>query len=251
MADSTLGKSRSGCLFPRETAPRRGRRLRFWGLSGHLVEVCDPRLFASRGSRDLSGNFIVVRDCGTIRPGFSLSSRDCWPRGLSTCCCRSMNRDFCSRACSSAWRVAPGWRCRALPSYRTAHSKAGFSRLLDQLGLPQPATRIVKSASELRDAIRFPCVVKTSVGTASRGVWFVRNDSDLERRAAGVERQRRVRRRGAGAGIRRRHDREGASRVLPRQVDRLSCLSADCRGRRRRRGDQAKRKPAAGAHAAR
>ena len=42
----------------------------------------------------------------------------------------------------------------ALPdfaSYRAAHSKAGFSRLLDQLGLPQPATRIVKSERELRD----------------------------------------------------------------------------------------------------
>jgi predicted ATP-grasp superfamily ATP-dependent carboligase len=66
------------------------------------------------------------------------------------------------------------------PSYRTAHSKAGFSRLLDQLGLPQPATLIVKSASELREAVRFPCLVKTSVGTASRGIWFVRNDGDLD-----------------------------------------------------------------------
>jgi predicted ATP-grasp superfamily ATP-dependent carboligase len=71
----------------------------------------------------------------------------------------------------------------ALPdfeSYRIAHGKAGFSRLLDELGLPQPATRIVKSLGELRDAIKFPCVVKTSVGTASRGVWFVRNEADLE-----------------------------------------------------------------------
>ncbi len=72
----------------------------------------------------------------------------------------------------------------ALPgfeSYRTAHSKAGFSRLLDELGLPQPATRIVKSVCELRDAVKLPCVVKTSVGTASRGVWFVHNEADLAR----------------------------------------------------------------------
>jgi biotin carboxylase len=71
----------------------------------------------------------------------------------------------------------------ALPSfesYRSVHSKAGFSRLLDQLQLPQPATAIVKSAAELRDAIRFPCLVKTSVGTASRGIWFVRDGRDLE-----------------------------------------------------------------------
>jgi predicted ATP-grasp superfamily ATP-dependent carboligase len=52
-----------------------------------------------------------------------------------------------------------------LPSfenYGTAHSKAGFSRLLDQLGLPQPATLIVKSASDLRGAVSFPSIVKTS-----------------------------------------------------------------------------------------
>jgi len=72
----------------------------------------------------------------------------------------------------------------ALPSfesYRTAHSKAGLSRLLDRLGLPQPPTRIVNSESELRDAVRFPCVLKTSIGTASRGVWFVRDAADLGR----------------------------------------------------------------------
>ena len=47
----------------------------------------------------------------------------------------------------------------ALPSfenYRTAHDKAGFSRLLDQLGLPQPPTRMLKSQSEPRGTVRFP-----------------------------------------------------------------------------------------------
>ena len=39
----------------------------------------------------------------------------------------------------------------------------------------------MKSARELRDAIGFPAVVKTSIGTASRGIWFVRNTDDLER----------------------------------------------------------------------
>ena len=67
----------------------------------------------------------------------------------------------------------------AFESYRTAHSKAGFSRLLDELRLPQPATRIATSPSELRDAVRFPCVIKTSIGTASRGIWFVRDDNGL------------------------------------------------------------------------
>jgi carbamoylphosphate synthase large subunit len=49
----------------------------------------------------------------------------------------------------------------------------------------------VKSASELRDAVRFPCVVKTSVGTASRGIWFVRNEGDLTLEGAAGSRRRR------------------------------------------------------------
>jgi biotin carboxylase len=70
----------------------------------------------------------------------------------------------------------------ALPSfesYRAAHSKNGFSRLLARLDLPQPPTRILKSQSEPRGATRFPAVVKTSVGTASRGIHFVHNESEL------------------------------------------------------------------------
>jgi predicted ATP-grasp superfamily ATP-dependent carboligase len=65
-------------------------------------------------------------------------------------------------------------------SYRTAHSKAGFSRLLSELGLPQPATAIVTSEGALRAAMRFPAVIKTSIGTASRGVWFVRDARGLD-----------------------------------------------------------------------
>src|ERR1700761_6767841 len=71
----------------------------------------------------------------------------------------------------------------ALPTfdnYRMVHNKAGFSRLLDRLGLPQPPTQIVRAEAELHAVARFPSVLKTSVGTASRGIWFVRGADDLE-----------------------------------------------------------------------
>ncbi|MDQ2953836.1 MAG: hypothetical protein M3R18_02725, partial [Pseudomonadota bacterium] len=70
----------------------------------------------------------------------------------------------------------------ALPSfdsYRKVLSKAGFSRLLAELALPQPGTRIFKTAGELRNIDRFPCVIKTSIGTASRGIWFVHDQAEL------------------------------------------------------------------------
>ena len=94
-------------------------------------------------------------------------------------CFRFTSRDFCFARVRERLATRVGLALPDFESYRTAHSKAGFSRLLDELGLPQPATRIVKSPSELRDAVRFPCVVKTSIGTASRGIWFVRGEPDL------------------------------------------------------------------------
>jgi predicted ATP-grasp superfamily ATP-dependent carboligase len=78
----------------------------------------------------------------------------------------------------------------ALPSfqnYRKAHSKIGFHSVLSGLGLPHPHTELVSSPSELREKIRLPCVVKTSVGTASRGTWMVRSPEDIERAVAELE----------------------------------------------------------------
>jgi predicted ATP-grasp superfamily ATP-dependent carboligase len=76
-------------------------------------------------------------------------------------------------------RPLAGLALPSFASYRAAHSKAGFSRMLSELGLPQPETQIVAGADTLRAAVRFPCVIKTAIGTASRGVWMVRNDADL------------------------------------------------------------------------
>jgi hypothetical protein len=150
------------------------------GLSGHLVEVCDPSPYClARFSRFVA----KFHRCPPLRDdpaGFL---------GFVEKLLAARHFDVLLPIHEQGFlfaRVSPRLEDRvglALPSfadYRTAHSKAGFSRLLDQLGLPQPPTMIVKSESELRDAARFPCVVKTSIGTASRGIWFVRNDGDLE-----------------------------------------------------------------------
>lgn len=150
------------------------------GLSGHRIEVCDPNPYAlARFSRfvekfhrcpglrdDPSGylafveNLLAARHFDVLLPiheqGFLLAR-------------------VAQRLLGRVGLALPDFA-----NYRIAHGKAGFSRLLDRLALPQPATRIVKSEIGLRDAIRFPSLIKTSVGTASRGVWLVRNDDDLE-----------------------------------------------------------------------
>lgn len=78
----------------------------------------------------------------------------------------------------------------ALPSFQSylrAHNKLGFSEILSELGLPQPATRVVSSAADLMAAKRFPMVVKIPVGTASRGTWMVKDDAQLEPAIAEIE----------------------------------------------------------------
>jgi hypothetical protein len=148
--------------------------------SGHIVEVCDPsRWCLSRFSRfvrkfhrcpglrdDPAGYLAFVEELLAAQPFDVL---------LPT-----HEQGFLFARVSERLTDKAGLALPSFASYRTAHSKAGFGRLLDELGLPQPRTRIVKSEHELRCAIRFPGVIKTSVGTASRGIWFVRDQADLE-----------------------------------------------------------------------
>ena len=150
------------------------------GLSGHLVEVCDPSPWClARFSR-------FVRKCHRC-PGMR-DDPDGFLRFIERLLATRHfdvllpihEQGFLFARVRERLGARVGLALPSFVSYRAAHSKAGFSRLLEQLGLPQPATAIVRSPSELREAITFPAVVKTSIGTASRGIWFVRNQADLE-----------------------------------------------------------------------
>ena len=150
------------------------------GLSGHRAELCDPsRVCLARFSRFVR----KFHRCPGLRKdpaGFlafveTLLAEQHFDVLLPVHEQGFLFARFGERLSDRTGIALPGFQ-----SYRTAHNKAGFSRLLDQMRLPQPPTQIVKSETELRAAMRFPSVVKTSVGTASRGVWFVRNADDLD-----------------------------------------------------------------------
>src|ERR1700682_2972206 len=150
------------------------------GLSGHLVEVCDPGPYClARFSRFVD----KFHRCPGLRDdpaGFLSFVEKLLAARHFDVLLPTHEQGFLFARAGQRLEGRVGLALPGFPSYRTVHGKAHFSRLLDQLGLPQPATAIVKSERELRDAIRFPCFVKTSVGTASRGIWFVRDDVDLE-----------------------------------------------------------------------
>ncbi|WP_327633996.1 hypothetical protein OHB24_28880 [Kribbella sp. NBC_00482] len=62
---------------------------------------------------------------------------------------------------------------------RILQDKAAAAGLLDRLGLPQPATRLVHSPDELRAATELPAYIKLPVATSSRGVWLAGDEEQL------------------------------------------------------------------------
>jgi glutathione synthase/RimK-type ligase-like ATP-grasp enzyme len=60
-------------------------------------------------------------------------------------------------------------------AFEQVQSKASFAELLTRLKVPQPQTDVVHSANEFAADRPFPFFVKAAFGTASTGVWRVRD----------------------------------------------------------------------------
>src|ERR1700694_516243 len=180
MADSAKVQKPLRVLVSEGNSTSAREAITILGLSGHLIEVCDPspwclarfsrfvrKFHHCPGLRDDPAGFLGFVEALLATQHFDVLLP-------------IHEQGFLFARAQQRLGERVGLALPTFENYRTAHSKAGFSWLLDRLGLPQPTTRIVKSADELRDAVRFPSVVKTSVGTASRGIWFVRGEADLE-----------------------------------------------------------------------
>jgi hypothetical protein len=150
------------------------------GLSGHRIEVCDPsRYCLARFSRFVR----KFHRCPPLRDdpgGYLAFTAQLLAATAFDVLLPIHEQGFVLTRASERLSARTGIALPSFENYRRVHNKAGFSRLLDQLGLPQPRTHIVRSETELRTALRFPSVIKTSVGTASRGIWFVQGEDELD-----------------------------------------------------------------------
>jgi predicted ATP-grasp superfamily ATP-dependent carboligase len=150
------------------------------GLAGHHVEICDPSsVCLGRFSRFVR-KFHRCPGLGKDPAGYLGFVEDLLKRRRFDVLLPIHEQGLLFARAHD--RIAPltGIALPAFDSYRTALVKARFSRLLDELQLPQPPTRIVGTEQDLREAAAFPCVIKASIGTASRGVWQVRDAGGLD-----------------------------------------------------------------------
>src|ERR1700716_3739539 len=132
------------------------------GLSGHLIEVCDPSPYCLVRFSRFVDRFHRCPGMREDPAGFLSFVEKLLAARHFDVLLPTHEQGFLFARARQKLKGRAGLALPGFDSYRTAHSKAGFSRLLVELGLPQPATRIVTSASELRDAVRFPPPVKTT-----------------------------------------------------------------------------------------
>ncbi|CAN5406120.1 ATP-grasp domain-containing protein [soil metagenome] len=151
------------------------------GLTGHHVEICDPgRHGLARFSRFVK----KFHRCPPLRDdplGFLDFIEKLAVTGRYDVLLPTHEQGLLFARVPERFEGLAGLALPSFANYRVALDKARFSTLLTELGLPQPVTRIVSSAGELRHVVRTPCVVKTAIGTASRGVWFLRDAEDFSK----------------------------------------------------------------------
>jgi predicted ATP-grasp superfamily ATP-dependent carboligase len=179
MADPSYGAKPLRVLLSEGSSTSAREAITVLGLTGHIVEVCDPSpVCLGRFSRFVS----KFHRCPGLRDdpaGYLSFVEKLLAERAFDVLLPIHEQGFVFARVKQRLETRVGLALPVFEGYRAAHSKAGFSRLLDELRLPQPATRIVTLPRELRAAIRFPCVIKTSIGTASRGIWFVRDEAAL------------------------------------------------------------------------
>jgi predicted ATP-grasp superfamily ATP-dependent carboligase len=150
-------------------------------LAGHDIEVCDPDPFCIGRFSRFVRRFHRCPGLGTDPAGYLAFVLDLLEAEKFDVLLPTHEQGYLFAKVRSRLPPSTGIALPSFGSYAAAHGKAGFSRLLTELGLPQPHTVIVSSAGELRRQTIFPAVIKATIGTASRGVRFVRDAGDLER----------------------------------------------------------------------
>ena len=160
------------------------------GLAGHHVEICDPDpRCLGRFSRFVR-RFHRCPGLGADPQGFLDFILDRLSSGEVDVLLPIHEQGYLFAKVRE--RLAP-LVAVALPtfeSYRQAHSKVGFGRLLSDLDIPQPETRLVHDLRDLAALDHFPVVLKAPVGTASRATWLISSPADLDaarREAEGSE----------------------------------------------------------------
>ncbi len=148
-------------------------------LSGHRVEVCDPDPRCLGRFSRLVARFHRCPGLGSDPAGYLAFVLDLIATGRFDVLLPIHEQGFLFARVLDRIDPLVAVALPSFESYARVHNKATFSNLLEELGLPQPKTRILENRHGLLPFDRFPFVLKAATGTASRATWIIRTGADL------------------------------------------------------------------------
>jgi len=181
------GKTRLRVLLSEGSSTSAREAITALGLAGHWVEVCDPdRACIGRFSRFVR-RFHRCPGLGEDPEGYLAFVRDMISRKRFDVLLPIHEQGYLFAKVQQELAPHVAVALPSFDSYARAHSKAGFSEVLTELGLPQPQTAVVDDLGALRQVRQFPFVLKAAIGTASRGTWIIHDRAQLEQALRQIE----------------------------------------------------------------
>lgn len=149
------------------------------GRAGHVIDVCDPDPYClGRFSR-------YVRHWHSCPP----AAADPWgylrfivrvvATGAYDVLFPTHEQAFLFARAQDKLSGFVGLALTDFSAFCRVQNKASFIRVLRELAIPHPPTRIVTTEEQLRSAKHFPCYVKAEYGTASATVWRCNSPEDV------------------------------------------------------------------------
>ena len=127
-------------LIPEGSSTSGREAITILGLAGHHIEVCDPSPWCLARYSRFVRKFHRCPGLRTDPAGFLAFVEGLIASGRFDVLLPTHEQGFLFARAKPRIEGCTGVALPSFANYRTAHSKAGFSRLLDRLGLPQPHT---------------------------------------------------------------------------------------------------------------
>jgi predicted ATP-grasp superfamily ATP-dependent carboligase len=173
-ARQTTGRTIS-ILFSEGSSLSARQTLSALGPLGYTIDVCDPNPFClSRCSRFLR-RFYRSPALGANPVAYLRFILGRLKKGRYDVLLPVHEQAFLFARMQHTLASQVGIAVPAFDSLALLQSKGTFARVFTDLGMPQPATRLIRHRAELEAESAFPYYVKQPYGTAGQGVWRVEN----------------------------------------------------------------------------
>jgi predicted ATP-grasp superfamily ATP-dependent carboligase len=167
--------TRASILFSEGSSLSARQALSALGPLGYRIDVCDPNPFCiSRFSRFVR-RFYRSPALGSDPPAYLRFILGRLSRGRYNVLLPVHEQAFLFARLQHTLGRKAGLALTPFEQFALLQSKATFSKVLTELGIPQPRTRLVRGRAEVEAEGPFPYFAKLPYSTAGRGVWRVGN----------------------------------------------------------------------------